>query len=612
MRIARLDVDEGFLDGLSIEFSSGLNVLIGARGVGKTSVIEILRFVLGADWFTTDAEARSRQQVLSVLGSGLARVTLLGPDGEVVVMRAARDEQPRASGEVPSITVLAQNEVEAVGAQAHGRLGLVDRFVNPGDTSTRASQIVATLRSLGKESHELHRAIRRLQERVAEFADVQAALAAGVEQQQAVLQSVEATREERDKLEALRVRGAALAAQREVVAAAAATVTAMESSIAESVASVQGLPSWPTVAGMDDLLIEARGHVEEAQASLGRAHTSVRGANEVVRQLQVRIGTQQSAVDSEARELRAALDSLHAGLGQITRHVDELREKVAQREALLQQVEEVRQRLRTTAQRRRATFTDLEELRSERYRRRAKVAAWLTTELHPHVRIAVRQSASRGVLAATIIDLLTGSGLHYNRLAPQIAQKVSALEIVEKVERQDSAGLAELVDIPLDRAQAVVSHLFNRDLTSLLVAPVDDASDLWLLDGSDYKPAANLSIGQRCTAVLPILLRSESDVLIVDQPEDHLDNAFVSGALVSTLRNRSSSAQFIFASHNANIPVLGEADRIIHMESDGRRGFVRHQGALDDPLSVRAVTDVMEGGEEAFRQRAAFYASHAQ
>jgi hypothetical protein len=68
LRILRLDVDEGFLDGVSIEFASGLNVLIGARGVGKTSVLELIRFVLGAPWFTTDAEARGRQQVRSVLG----------------------------------------------------------------------------------------------------------------------------------------------------------------------------------------------------------------------------------------------------------------------------------------------------------------------------------------------------------------------------------------------------------------------------------------------------------------------------------------------------------------------------------------------------------------
>lgn len=612
MRIARLDVDEGFLDGLSIEFSPGLNVLIGARGVGKTSVIEILRYVLGADWFTSDAEARSRQQVLSVLGSGLARVTLSGPAGDVVVMRGARDEEPRASGEVPSVTVLAQNEVEAVGAQAQGRLGLVDRFLTPGQARTRATQIVATLRSLGKESHELHRTLKKLQERVEEFRDVPAALQAAVDRQQQILQSVEATREEKETLEALRVRGAALAAQREVLSAAMATTSSMAAAVAEALSAVQGLPSWPTVAGMEDRLGEARSHVGRAQSHISTARDSIAAAMQAIQRTQSATQSEQSEVDNESRVLRASLDSLHLGLGQITRHVDELRERIAQREALVQQTSETRSRLAGTADRRRNAFTELEGLRTERYQSRAKVADWLTHELSPHVRVRVRQSAARSALAQAIIELLTGSGLHYNRLAPQMAQRASALEIVEKVERQDASGLADMVEIPLDRAHAIVAYLFERDLTSLLVAPVDDAADLWLLDGTDYKPAGNLSIGQRCTAVLPILLRSESDVLIVDQPEDHLDNAFISGALVSTLRRRSKRAQFLFASHNANIPVLGEADRIIHMESDGQRGFVRHQGPLDDPGSVKAVTDVMEGGAEAFRQRAEFYASHAE
>ncbi len=529
MQIVRLDVDEGFLNGLSLEFDSGLNVLIGARGVGKTSVIELLRFVLGADWFTSDAEARSRQQVVSVLGSGLARVTLSGPSGEVVVMRAGRDEQPRSSGEIPSVTVLAQNEVEAVGAQAQGRLGLVDRFLPATDERVRAAHTVTTLKSLGREAHELHRTLRRLQERIAEFREVPAALAAGVEEQQRILQSVEATREEKEKLEALRVRGASLAAQREVLKAAASTTFGMQSAMTNALTAVRGLPSWPEAAGLQDLLGVARNHVKDAETNLTRAAAAVEAAIDTISRLQSETERRQTEVDNEARELRRELDSLHKGLGQITRRVDELRERIAQRDALVQQLTETRSRLEHVAERRRAAFTDLEILRTGRYARRAKVADWLTSELHPHIRVGIRRSAARGALSAALIDLLTGSGLHYNRLAPQLTLRASALEMVEHVERQDAKGLAELAEIPVDRAQAIISYLFDRDLASLLVAPVEDAADLWLLDGADYKPAVKLSIGQRCTAVLPILLRSESDVLIVDQPEDHLDNAFVSG-----------------------------------------------------------------------------------
>ena len=132
---------------------------------------------------------------------------------------------------------------------------------------------------------------------------------------------------------------------------------------------------------------------------------------------------------------------------------------------------------------------------------------------------------------------------------------------------------------------------------------------LSLLDGGSYKPAEELSVGQRCTAVLPIILSHTERVLIVDQPEDNLDNSFIVDTLVKALRNRLSTSQLIFASHNPNVPVLGEADRIIYMTSDGRRGDVAHDGPLDDVESVRAISSVMEGGRAAFAARAAFYAT---
>jgi ABC-type sulfate/molybdate transport systems ATPase subunit len=134
---------------------------------------------------------------------------------------------------------------------------------------------------------------------------------------------------------------------------------------------------------------------------------------------------------------------------------------------------------------------------------------------------------------------------------------------------------------------------------------------LALLDGGNYKPAEDLSVGQRCTVVLPIILSHTERVLIVDQPEDNLDNKFVADTLVRALRNRLPTSQLIFVTHNPNIPVLGEADRVVYLTSDGKRGDISHVGALDDPESVQAITDVMEGGLEAFETRAAFYAQEA-
>jgi hypothetical protein len=76
------------------------------------------------------------------------------------------------------------------------------------------------------------------------------------------------------------------------------------------------------------------------------------------------------------------------------------------------------------------------------------------------------------------------------------------------------------------------------------------------------------------------------------------------------LRRSSAQSQMILSTHNANIPVLGEAQKVIQLGSDGRRGFVATEGKLESPPVVQAITTVMEGGAEAFRKRAAFYKAH--
>jgi hypothetical protein len=80
--------------------------------------------------------------------------------------------------------------------------------------------------------------------------------------------------------------------------------------------------------------------------------------------------------------------------------------------------------------------------------------------------------------------------------------------------------------------------------------------------------------------------------------------------LVKSILSRSKVAQSIVATHNPNIPVLGNAALVVHMDSDGSRCFVRSSGALTTPAIVDAITTIMEGGREAFERRSAFYAKN--
>jgi hypothetical protein len=77
------------------------------------------------------------------------------------------------------------------------------------------------------------------------------------------------------------------------------------------------------------------------------------------------------------------------------------------------------------------------------------------------------------------------------------------------------------------------------------------------------------------------------------------------------MTDRASEGQVIVSTHNANIPVLGNAARVTQLGSDGRRGFALVNTTLADDDAVSAITSVMEGGRQAFQKRAQFYDQHS-
>jgi ABC-type cobalamin/Fe3+-siderophores transport system ATPase subunit len=121
-------------------------------------------------------------------------------------------------------------------------------------------------------------------------------------------------------------------------------------------------------------------------------------------------------------------------------------------------------------------------------------------------------------------------------------------------------------------------------------------------------PVIQLSDGQRHTILLTIAMLSESTMpLIIDQPEDDLDNAFIAATIVSTLRAVKERRQIIVVTHNANIAVLGDAELILPMKRESDRGKVVERGSIDREQTKGWVQRILEGGANAFDRRRAIY-----
>ncbi len=121
-------------------------------------------------------------------------------------------------------------------------------------------------------------------------------------------------------------------------------------------------------------------------------------------------------------------------------------------------------------------------------------------------------------------------------------------------------------------------------------------------------PVAQLSDGQRHTILLTIAMLAESNVpLVIDQPEDDLDNAFVFSSIVATLRTIKERRQIILITHNANIAVLGDSELLLPMRRENGCGKAFDRGSIDREATKRRAQEILEGGPEAFLRRSEMY-----
>lgn len=138
-----------------------------------------------------------------------------------------------------------------------------------------------------------------------------------------------------------------------------------------------------------------------------------------------------------------------------------------------------------------------------------------------------------------------------------------------------------------------------------------DAINLWFPedkltikfnDGNRFKDVAQGSAGQKASAILSFLLSYGTEPLILDQPEDDLDNGLITNLIVRKLHQNKASRQIIVVTHNPNIVVNGDSEYVVALEDRGQI-VAAASGALQEIKVRKNVCEIMEGGEQALQQR---------
>lgn len=597
----------GYLDGQVCGLSDGLTCLVGGRGSGKSTVIESLRLALGISPSTEDARRRQQIVIEHVLGEG-TRISLLldTEEGPRVVVwtvgegtRGWFDARGRPVNPVPitRVEVYGQHELADLAEDAQGRTRLLRRFlanIDAVEVEVKESQRLLAELSARLEREELGR------DELAE----QTALIPELEERLALLRAsgIDEAASDFSRAEAARVHfDAATSRVREMEGA-------LHRFVDESDVSLAIPPSADDTEPVGRALVDIRSTLVDLEASLrvvaGDARSAIEAANQRLAQTKIAWNAHREAT---RKSYDALLRSLDAPEGpqtfvQVERDVSRLRSLLPSLGSARKRADEVaRDRVAALVQFRRARARRLETLKLARTRANSvagpevQVSVEADTDLEPLCQ-ALRDEVG-GRLSETIERIRSWDGpltvedfVAWSRSGPTVLAQVLGI----------TAGQAERICGP---GEPLLRRLEAVDLVPVtrikLRVGAEEGKDV--LRGLDE----GLSTGQRATALLRLLLAEvDSGPLVVDQPEDDLDNEFVHDQVVGDLRREKHRRQIIVATHNANIPVLGDAEMLNVLAPSGpNRGEVKESGGLDLDSLRNEAARVLEGGRGALRRR---------
>lgn len=619
-RIRTVNIVGGFLDGAEFQFTDGLNCFIGARGAGKTTAVELIRYALDL-LPLRETQAGERRRIESLveknLAGGRVDVAIETKDGVRYVVRRSASEEPivlTADGQPTDIAprangffradVYSQNEVETIADRSLSQLVLMDNFepdrigeinVNVLQVKTalaanagRLLPLVAQIAAIGDELATLGGIDEKLNQFAATPGDGSEAI------------------NRAHSLKSLRDReGRAVGGARQILADFGKDVNSLAGRIVRQSSpsfadEVCRGPNAEILRQTQQPLIECAAEVDRLLASIGERLTGAAKAVDAA-SVQLRAAHQQQELAFQAlvekdKEARGQA----AERSQLERRRNDLVAKQSQRQQLEQQVAELEaDRARLLAR--------LSELYDLRYRVRRDVAARINEHLSPAIRVTIVQFGNPEPYLRLLEESLRSARLKHLVVAQKLANAFWPVDLANLARLRDAETLVQRADLNAEQAEKVLTALGDREtLFGLEEVELPDMPKIELRDGETYKESGALSTGQKCTTILPILLLDSEHPLLVDQPEDNLDNRFIFETVVGSIRHVKRRRQLIFVTHNPNIPVLGDAERVFVLDSDGQHARKANEGTVDECKSD--IVTLLEGGEDAFKARKRRYA----
>ena len=615
-QIDSISIEGGYFDGLSAKVSGHLNAVIGGRGTGKSTLLECLRYAMDVPHKSEDAIRQGDQIVRENLGKAGGRVVLQLRSAAnhmkpyTVIRRYG--EPPRVIDEqgnesrlhpgrdlLPGIEVYGQNEIHELARSPGALTRVLDRFLP--ESAEQQVRLDSALRKLRENSERLAKAqeqkdeierhiaqLPKLEEQVRQFKEQ------GLEEKLKQVPLLEKERQLGPRIleEVKRTRDG----QRQFDESLPDLVFLSDKAL-EILPHAELLQRGRAL--LETLSATLRQKLGEIDKAIGETETSLGG---LVAELTQALANAETELEAEFAELPAVAGKDGKEIGRAYQRLLREIEQVRPSQTRLKTVDAL---VKELEQGRRNLLGEISDVRSARTAAKQKAVKGLNKRLAGKLRISIVPDGLHQPLRE-FLQGLPGVGEKKTEWVDD-AQDLTVMGLVVAIREGKDALLGKQWGLTSGVAETL-TRMTAAQVYGLEAIDLEDRVGLELNvshTGDQYRALDRLSTGQQCTAILHLLLLDNPDPLVMDQPEDNLDNAFIAERIVQELRAAKTERQFLFATHNANIPVFGDAEWIgVCSASEDRAEMpVNAQGSIDIPAIRDQVANILEGGKEAFMQR---------
>lgn len=591
--IKSISFSGGKLDGKNIELSSDLNSFIGIRGSGKSAIIEILRDALGIKLNDAAADKSYKNDLVNyILGSGgKVTVELRGNDGKEYRVE-------RILGQSSSIYDNANNRLDC----SLSAIFMIPVYFGQKDLSNKKETFESELLHRLIWSHlEYHKSIideKKLQVRncVLELQKVKEIASQKEEIEKTIKDTEQKLKFFKDNgvEDKLKVQTQFEKDKKELQS----RIASIKQFRAEllNIASLSN-KYWEPLVGSD----ENKVHFEKVNLEL----VELSSISEEIKSLAEKLSMGIERIEHVLSEVKEKEESMAEDFAKIKRELNsdtinpdtflKLSSLLTESKIKIIEIgkqEEIKKELNANLNK---ALDDLNEAWRQEFLALEKEVAKIN-DSNGNLTIDVVFKGRRNDFINHLKGFLKGTGLRdatYQNIETDYKDYIEIFRNWEDFKN----GLN-------DNVVGEVIKRFKESLGDLLTYKVENKVTI------KYKGKAlsHHSLGQRASALILFLLaQKNANILMIDQPEDDLDNQTIYEEVIMEIIKLKPQMQFIFATHNANIPVLGESEKVIACDFEDGDSIKLKDGSIDTPDIQKAIVSIMEGGKIAFNRRRDVY-----